>query len=712
MACPTAVLTGPEERLLTALAGIEVDRNLRRDFPEELSMPSVARRLGVVRSALHNPISSLESKGLLDSIKSNVIGAPRKKTVLLITKKGLEVASNFGLIEKQTTKLNQILGRDEEIEAICRALESPGIVVLTGLPGIGKSSVAKAVCSKLEQEKKKVGWHTGSRMTSTSSLIESWTDIPVSENFDELGDGFDPNMVYILDEAQEIHRRHADNIRRVLENARHAKILVVTRSPSTFSSLSETLKITLEGLEIEVAARIADHLTEEQATQVAIALDGHPLAIQMWRDGDDVPIPGTPVADFISSTVLDRLDTNTAQELEDLTLEPFPISRGDSITDLSIDNLDDATILKWSGSRFESQHLIKHVKLASLDEDKVKSIHERLVDRWSEIEGFEARGHEMHHRILSGQSVSKGLAEDVFDNLGPVVASTLLSDALDNEERGDLRILSARAAIAIGEAKMALRISEGLTEQADRLKIEMESFRLLGKESRFLAAEEELLSKLGEPERSQVLIRGAVRLHDDRLPGPISRDLGDEIIQRLDRIEVQVDQLDASLLASDLILRYLVASNLGDAVKAAALRSEIVGLIGEGHRRLEEIDLRLKLKSLSDVNSEDLEKKLRKIEEKHEKLRIIHWIFAAAGELSPTWAIDTHKSIFLQDNPPIRREHARIEAFSWYWRGFYDRDQRLRYWSEAAARLRLIGCSNASMKLIERIYHEVRSQRQ
>ena len=201
MACPTAVLTGPEERLLTALAGIEVDRNLRRDFPEELSMPSVARRLGVVRSALHNPISSLESKGLLDSIKSNVIGAPRKKTVLLITKKGLEVASNFGLIEKQTTKLNQILGRDKEIEAICRALESPGIVVLTGLPGIGKSSVAKAVCSKLEQEKKKVGWHTGSRMTSTSSLIESWTDIPVSENFDELGDGFDPNMVYILDDC-------------------------------------------------------------------------------------------------------------------------------------------------------------------------------------------------------------------------------------------------------------------------------------------------------------------------------------------------------------------------------------------------------------------------------------------------------------------------------------------------------------------------------
>ena len=711
MAYPTAVLTGPEERLLTALAGIEVDRNLRRDFPEELSMPGIAERLGVVRSALHNPISSLESKGLLDSIKSNVIGAPRKKTVLLITKKGLEVVSNLGLIEEQTTKLNQLLGRDEEVEVLCHALESPGIVVLTGLPGIGKSSVARAVCSKLEQEKKEVGWHTGSRMTSTSSLIDSWTDIPVSENFDEFEDGLDPNMIYVLDEAQEIHARHANNIRRLIENARHAKILVVTRSPSAFSSMEGALKITLEGLEIEFAARIADHLTEEQATQVAIALDGHPLAIQMWRDGDEVPTPGTPVADFISSTVLDRLDSNTAQELENLILEPFPISRGDSLTDLSIKNLDDATILKWSGSRFESQHLIKHVKHASLDEDKVKSIHERLVTRWSKIEGFEARGHEMHHRILSGQSVSKRLAEDVFDNLGPIVASTLLSDALDKEEREDLRILSARAAIALGEAKTALRISEELTEQADRLKIEMESFRLLGKESRFRAVEEELLSKLGEPEKSQLLIRGAIRLHDDRLPGPMSRDLGDRIVQRLDRIEVQPAQLDASLLASDLILRYLVASNLGDAVKAAALRSGIVELIGEGHRRLEEIDLRLKLKTLTDINSEDLKEKLSEIEGKHEKLRIIHWIFAAAGESAPTWAIDSHKAIFLEDNPPIRREHARIEAFSWYWRGLYDRDQRLQYWSEAAARLRLIGCSNACIKLIERIYHEVRSQR-
>ena len=100
--------------------------------------------------------------------------------------------------------------------------------------------------------------------------------------FDELEDGLDPNMIYVLDEAQEIHARHANNIRRLIKNARHAKILVVTRSPSAFSSM-EGIEDHIGRARNRVRSCIADHLTEEQATQVAIALDGHPLAIQMWR---------------------------------------------------------------------------------------------------------------------------------------------------------------------------------------------------------------------------------------------------------------------------------------------------------------------------------------------------------------------------------------------------------------------------------------------
>ena len=59
-------------------------------------------------------------------------------------------------------------------------------------------------------------------------------------------------------------------------------------------------------------------------------------------------------------------------------------------------------------------------ELASLDEDKVKSIHERLVDRWSEIEGFEARAMKCTIEYSWPECV-EGASEDVFDNLGPVV---------------------------------------------------------------------------------------------------------------------------------------------------------------------------------------------------------------------------------------------------------------------------------------------------
>ena len=104
------MLTGPEERLVATLGKIEIDRKQRRDFPPELSLPSVAQSLGVVRSALHQPISSLESKGIVRPIKSNVIGERRKRTVLILTKKGLAISKQLGLSDSNDDDLKPLLG--------------------------------------------------------------------------------------------------------------------------------------------------------------------------------------------------------------------------------------------------------------------------------------------------------------------------------------------------------------------------------------------------------------------------------------------------------------------------------------------------------------------------------------------------------------------------------------------------------------------------
>ena len=130
---------------MTALANIEVDRNLRRDFPPALSLPSLAMELGVVRSALHVPATALESKGLIRSIKSNVIGATRRRTVLLLTSKGLELANEMGILDDNHQDSLSVFGRSRDIEDIRDLLSESRIVTLTGLPGIGMTTLAQAV---------------------------------------------------------------------------------------------------------------------------------------------------------------------------------------------------------------------------------------------------------------------------------------------------------------------------------------------------------------------------------------------------------------------------------------------------------------------------------------------------------------------------------------------------------------------------------------
>ena len=118
----------------------------------------------------------------------------------------------------------------------------------------------------------------------------------------------------------------------MIQNAHQATILVITRTPSIFSTIPSATRYTLEGVDIEVASKIAPHLEEKRAKQIATALGGHPLAIEMWREGDDLPTPETPIAEFVTSTVLSRLSTSSIQGLDELSLEQFPDLKNQSLS--------------------------------------------------------------------------------------------------------------------------------------------------------------------------------------------------------------------------------------------------------------------------------------------------------------------------------------------------------------------------------------------
>ena len=67
-------LSIPEERLLRLLATFSSSLEKAWDVTRELSLPGMSESLGVVRSALNIPLTSLEQRGFLFKRMAHVIG--------------------------------------------------------------------------------------------------------------------------------------------------------------------------------------------------------------------------------------------------------------------------------------------------------------------------------------------------------------------------------------------------------------------------------------------------------------------------------------------------------------------------------------------------------------------------------------------------------------------------------------------------------------
>ena len=152
------MVRGPLARILSRLA--EFPRNLETawDVPRDICLPGLAEYLGVVRSALHAPITELIESGYVIERKAHVIGGgSRKRKVYHITELGREnsssnlkrkekVGSFFGdLPERQ-----EIIGRDDLISDILQHDK----VILKGLPGIGKTSILHEISLKFVEKGK------------------------------------------------------------------------------------------------------------------------------------------------------------------------------------------------------------------------------------------------------------------------------------------------------------------------------------------------------------------------------------------------------------------------------------------------------------------------------------------------------------------------------------------------------------------------------
>tara|TARA_B100000029_G_scaffold424572_1_gene432455 strand:+ start:13155 stop:15317 length:2163 start_codon:yes stop_codon:yes gene_type:complete len=715
-----------QRRILARLAQFGDEMQEAWDVPRELSLPGLAESLGVVRSALHIPLSSMEEDGLITTRTAHVIGGgSRRRTVVHITEAGRsslsenepQSATRRGRSYGPLPEKSILHGRDEASEDLATILTGGTSVLLSGLPGVGKSSLAREVAEQIMTSGWTVRWASCSIDADASAIGEMWLDESLTDASAIATSASSKRTLLVIDEAQELHPRHSQGVAELIGHvsSRESPILVVVRSPSPFGVPEGLSEIKLDGLRPQHAmAILPSDLDESEALGVAEKLAGHPLALHLWSPGEKLPERVEAVQQFVESTVMRRLSEDGMSTLDELCLSPTPLAIEELFEELGTLELDEAAILRWTGTIAEPHHLIRNVRRGSWSPDEAKSLHSKAAVLWATRDGARARRIQGHHMINAGEMDADWMSENIGDiaDEDSAAAAVVLEQAVKISDSQLVREAAADLALDRGEVSIAENhISELIPGASSKMRMARVA-RMRGDMETALELESSAMSEMAPDERAKATISTLVRLHDDRLPGRVPESLSDQLILLADSIDLS-DLPESQRAAGNLsieLVRHSIALDSGDLAEAARARTSIESRIGEDDNAITLLNLRSRLSSQTDGStSPEAINAARKAIESCEgiyRIRLIHTTLESMNEY-PEWLAEAHSSIIdfrLRDDLPMQR---RLCAQRWYWRGVLEPINRLSHWNEAVSRFRMAECSSAANQLISMIAREI-----
>ena len=175
------MLSETQRRLLLRLAEFGPDVESAWDVPRDLSLPGLAEHLGLVRSAIHTPLKELEASDLISTRMAHVTGGgSRRRTVVHITELGRQRMESYSISDLPAKSESlaigplpdktPILGRTDELESLSSKLLAGENFLLNGLPGIGKTSLARSVAENMMNRGYRIRWATCNSDTDSSSI--------------------------------------------------------------------------------------------------------------------------------------------------------------------------------------------------------------------------------------------------------------------------------------------------------------------------------------------------------------------------------------------------------------------------------------------------------------------------------------------------------------------------------------------------------------
>lgn len=509
------MVTGPESRILARLHTFSSSLESAWDVPRDICLPGLSEYLGVVRSALHAPLNELVKKEMVIERKAHVIGGgSRKRKVYHITDLGRAECQDINAQPKKS--IGELLGKPPNqsslhgrIELIGQ-LKSKKKIILTGLPGIGKTSLLRGIADELVKEGMTVRFATMESFKDVTDIFADW-EYQFSSESAVLD--LAKKEVLILDELQEISQRHLGRLEEFVSKSTH--LLMASRAPIPISEGFEIVEV--PPLEIQDAINLLpDHL--ENRETVAQRLGGHPLALQMHDENSDLPESGSDLQEWVRDVVLSKLE-DEIKALDELSLLPVPVPPKYLQHEQYLLELDDYALLRWFASGVELHHLVRNVRSTMLTKDDYAS----SANYWSQLDGDLARLVEMHHVLNSEGDIESLLirnAESLMVRSSSGLAS-LIGDAIFRHPTEKLHRIAAMVAIERGEDEIA---SEHLLH-CNAPDLEYSNSLLKGD------AEIELPEDAG----ARLLLSEAARRIDDKLPG---QQVEGNVLQLIEDIDI------------------------------------------------------------------------------------------------------------------------------------------------------------------------------
>ena len=723
---PCLMVAGTRLRILAHLSKYYGNFDDKWNIPREQSLPGIAEALGVVRSAVHNPLATLEKDKLIISKNAQVTGKDsRRRKVIHITQLGLETLSEADFPE-QIKKIRHfgpipnsinLHGRDTEVLDISNILKRNKNILLNGLPGIGKSSLARVIAEKMMEEGWTLRWASCNNDTDISAIAKMWLNQSGMYSSKAISAAVDhPRNLLIIDEIQELDNRHINSINQLISDTAltKASILIIVRAPSPFDNLIDFDNIRLEGLLFEGAKKILpSNIDNILATKIIQSLGGHPLALHLWAPDTQLPEENDAVQEYVKSTVIKRLSDEGIKTLDELSLSPLPLNTDELFSSIGIDELDNSAILKWHSKEVELHHLIKNVRRSFFTQEKTQEFHSEMAKKWAKKEGFRAIRMEAHHRLQSGHKID---SDWFISNLPTLVskdssaAAIIFEQAIHNSDEEIFREIASDIALERGEIEIASSHINSLSDGINKTKRLARFARISGNARLATELDLKIFNQLNPIEKIKAQITEIVRLHDDRLPGKMPPDLINNLKRKIKLIDISslpIENRNVASLSVNL-LQNSIALETQDLHSAAVSRGILESQLGYDNQKLKIIDLksRLTIKINDNVSPKAIEDARSEIEKSYNllnKLSLIHMILEVSGPKYPEWIIQLHSEISEEYLPEDIATYRRLSAQKWYWKGILEPEKKLSHWREALGKFKSAECSNAANELLKLI---------